>query len=317
MNIEVNKSNGAGMTDSLVSLVVPAYNAELYVEETIESILAQTYKNIELIVINDGSTDSTESVVSKYSEKCKVISQKNCGQAATINKGWQMSRGEFVGYLSADDTLESTAVEQLVAQFAIHKQAVFLYPDYFLMDEKSRRLRSVLAPDFDYRDVVLRGMCPVGPGALFRRVVLDGMGGWDPHLRQIPDYDFLLRVGLFGEVRRVSGFLAGFRVHDESQTFAASDERKTEEYKYVLNKYFERNDVPSDLYNERPRAEANARVLMARLHLRAGRLVAALRCLREAMGMNISSVFNLRSVRLLLNGLVGHYRHWLVMKIRG
>ncbi|WP_271411679.1 glycosyltransferase [Pseudomonas sp. Q1-7] len=317
MSIEVNKLNVASPTGPLVSLVVPAYNAELYVEETIESLLAQSYKNVEIIVINDGSTDATEYVLSKFSGKCVIINQDNCGQAASLNKGWQLSRGELVGYLSADDTLESTAVEQLVAQFAIHKRAIFLYPDYFLMDGSSRRLRSVVAPDFDYRDVVLMGICPVGPGALFKRVVLDSVGGWDPCLRQIPDYDFILRVGLFGEIRRVPGFLAGFRVHNESQTFAASDERKTEEYKYVLRKYFERNDVPWEIYSERPRAEANARILMARLHLRARRLAAALRCLREAMGLNVTSVFSFRSVRLLLNGLFGHYRHWLKMKIRG
>ncbi|UCP00016.1 glycosyltransferase [Metapseudomonas lalkuanensis] len=316
MNLEGKGMFGVGLANPLVSLVIPAYNAERYVAETIKSVLDQSYKNIEVIVINDGSTDSTESILSGFSDSCTIVSQKNVGQAATLNSGWQMSRGEFVGYLSADDTLEPTAVAQLVAAFAAHPNAVLLYPDYCLIDEKSRHLRDVVAPEFVYRDVVLKGECPVGPGALFRREVLSSTEGWDPLLRQIPDYDFLLRVGLFGEVRRVPGFLAGFRVHDDSQTFTVSDERKTDEYRYVLRKYFERTDIPAYLNHERSRAEANACVLMARLHLRAGRFVAALHCLEEAYGLSASSLLCRRSVRLLLSGLLGRYRYWLTIKFR-
>ncbi|MGF6694979.1 glycosyltransferase [Metapseudomonas resinovorans] len=316
MNFESNKFEFSDLSDPLVSLVVPAYNAELYLAETIESILAQSYENIELIVINDGSTDGTQSIMSAYADRCKVVSHENCGQAATLNVGWQISSGVILGYLSADDKLEPTAVECLVSALKRSKSALLVYPDYRLIDEQSRHIRDVIAPEFDHRDVVLQGACPVGPGALFRRELLSCAGGWDVSLRQIPDYDFLLRVGLFGEVVKVSGVLACFRVHGGSQTFAPSDERKTDEYRYVLKKFFDRSDIPDYLRAARPEAEANASVLMARLHLRAGRYLAALRCLKNSIELSASSVFSVQTLRLLLNGLFGRYRHWLMMKIK-
>lgn len=294
-----------------VSLVVPVYNAENYVAEAIESILAQTYSNVELIVIDDGSSDGSLEILHTYADRCTVISQENRGQSAALNAGWQASTGEILGYLSADDKLESNAVECLVSVWRAHPEAVMIYPDYWLIDESSRAIRRVHAPAFDYTDVVLRGACPVGPGALFKRELLELTGGWDCKLRQIPDYDFLLRVGLFGHVLRVREILASFRVHGGSQTFAASDEAKAREYLYVFEKYFSRDDVPAAFRSERSVAEANSLVLMARLHLRAGRFLRAFVCLRQAYGLVGVTVVSYRNCRLLINGFFGRIFHGL------
>ncbi|WP_171006494.1 glycosyltransferase [Pseudomonas sp. 2FG] len=292
-----------------VSLVVPVYNAEGYIAEAIDSILAQSYENIELIVIDDGSSDGSLKIINAYADRCTVISQENRGQSAALNAGWQISTGDMLGYLSADDKLESDAIECLVSAWRAQPEAVMVYPDYWLIDEYSRAFRLVEVPSFDYSDVVLRGVCPVGPGALFKRELLELTGGWDCQLRQIPDYDFLLRVGLFGNVLHVRKALAGFRVHGGSQTFAASDEAKAREYHYVLDKFFSRDDVPAVFRDKRPMAEANSLVLMARLHLRAGRYLRALGCLKQAYSLIGVAVLNYRSIRLLINGVFGRALH--------
>lgn len=294
-----------------VSLVVPVYNAEDYIAEAIESVLAQSYSDVELIVVDDGSSDGSFEIINAYANRCTVISQENRGQSAALNTGWQMSTGDILGYLSADDKLESRAVERLVSAWKVAPEAVMVYPDYWLIDESSRSIRCIRAPGFDYADVVLRGVCPVGPGALFKRGLLELTGGWDCRLRQVPDYDFLLRVGLFGDVLHVREALAGFRVHGGSQTFSASDEPKVREYQYVFDKYFSRDDVPAVFRGERPTAEANSLVLMARLHLRAGRFLRAFGCLKQAYGLLGSAVINYRNCRLLINGVFGRIFHAL------
>lgn len=294
-----------------VSLVVPVYNAEDYISEAIESVLAQTYNDVELIIVDDGSSDGSLEIINNYAERCTVISQENRGQAVALNVGWQISTGDILGYLSADDKLESSAVECLVSAWKAQPEAVMVYPDYWLIDESSRAIRNVEASAFDYADVVLRGDCPVGPGALFKRKLLELTGGWDRQLRQIPDYDFLLRVGLFGDVLHVRKTLAAFRVHGGSQTFAASDEAKAREYHYVLDKFFSRDDIPTVFRDVRPTAEANALVLMARLHLRAGRFLMALGCLKQSYRLVGRAVLSYRNFRLLINGVFGRVLHGL------
>ena len=82
----------------LVSIVIPAYNSMPYLEEAIESVLSQDYPKIELIVLNDGSTDNTREFLEKYKGKFYYDSHTNMGQAATLNKGWKLIRGDIIGY---------------------------------------------------------------------------------------------------------------------------------------------------------------------------------------------------------------------------
>jgi glycosyltransferase involved in cell wall biosynthesis len=87
----------------LVSIVVPAYNHADYLKECIESILAQDYPRVELIVLNDGSTDMTPAILLAYGDRFRWENQANMGQSATLNKGWAMASGDILAYLSADD----------------------------------------------------------------------------------------------------------------------------------------------------------------------------------------------------------------------
>src|ERR687886_65993 len=98
----------------LVSIVVPAYNHADYLAEAIESILAQDYPNIELLVLDDGSIDNTREVLERYAGQFYWETHKNMGEAATLNKGWRMSKGEILGRLSADDLLSQDAVSASV-----------------------------------------------------------------------------------------------------------------------------------------------------------------------------------------------------------
>ena len=99
--------------EPLVSILIPAYNVEEWISDTIESALAQTWGNIEIIIIDDGSKDNTLAVAKKYeSSKVKVISQSNQGQSATENRAFRESQGDFIEYLDADDLLSPDKIER-------------------------------------------------------------------------------------------------------------------------------------------------------------------------------------------------------------
>lgn len=103
--------------DPIVSIVVPAYNVEKYMERCIRSVLAQTYDAFELIIVNDGSTDATEAICTSFAkdERIKLISKQNAGVSAARNTGLQHCRGKYIVFLDADDTLDRAACEKLVA----------------------------------------------------------------------------------------------------------------------------------------------------------------------------------------------------------
>ena len=102
------------MTSELVSIVIPVYNSEKYLEECLNSVLDQTYENIEIIVVDDGSTDSSYDILKKYSDKIVVLSQKNSGLASALNLGISKMNGTWLKWFSPDDVMFSNTIEDLV-----------------------------------------------------------------------------------------------------------------------------------------------------------------------------------------------------------
>jgi glycosyltransferase involved in cell wall biosynthesis len=286
----------------LVSIVIPAYNHALYLAEAIDSVLGQGYPDVELLVLDDGSDDATVDVLERYTGRCFWDTHPNMGQAATLNKGWAKARGPLLGYLSADDALLPGAVGTLVARLAADPGAVLAYPDYELIDRRSRPLRRVRAPDFDYREMVVRFACPPGPGALFRRSALEAAGPWDPRLRMAPDYDFWLRLGLHGHFARVPEVLARLRVHDGSLSFAADSEPASEEYVAITTAYYRSEAVPAALRPARRQALSNAYLVAARSHLKSDRYARGLACAWRALALHPGNLTP-RTFKLLATGL--------------
>jgi glycosyltransferase involved in cell wall biosynthesis len=111
----------------LVSVVIPAYNYAQYVAETIDSVIAQTYPAIDIIVIDDGSTDDTAAVVAAYSDKVRYIYQHNAGLSAARNTGTNHARGQYIVYLDADDKLQPTFIAETYAALQADPTAAFAY----------------------------------------------------------------------------------------------------------------------------------------------------------------------------------------------
>ena len=302
--------------EATVSIVVPAYNHGRYVAETIESVLAQDYPHIELIVIDDGSTDETASVLKRFENSATVVSQANAGQAATINRGWSQSRGEVVSYLSADDRLEPTAVSTAVAALRAHPDAVMVYGDYELIDPSSRFVRRVTAPDFDYTRMVRSIECAPGPGVFLRRWATEQVEGWNAGLRYAPDFDYWLRLALLGTFVRIPYVLAGLRVHPGSTSYAVASPERAEEMVSIMEAYFARPDLPPAAHAVHNESLSSAHLWSARAHIRASRFNAAARSIRRATLLSPTTAMSLRTARLIVNGIVNRGGHKLLWHLR-
>lgn len=308
------------MNAPTVSIVIPAYNHADYLAQAIESVLSQDYSPIELIALDDGSTDRTPEVLAHYTGRLHWQTQSNAGQAYTLNRGWTMARGEILGYLSADDLLLPGCVSAAVELLRASPETVLAYCDFDLIDPHSRVIRTVRAREFDYREMVVNLTCAPGPGAFFRRVAFQRAGGWDPALRQMPDYEYWLRLGLAGAFKRIPRPLAAFRVHEGSATFAAPPPEQAEEPVRILRKYFALAEVPAAIRQHQAQAISNALLVSAQLHLRAGRYRAASGCVRCAAGLYPGNLLRPRVVRQLANGLfnrLGHRLLWSLKRTHG
>jgi glycosyltransferase involved in cell wall biosynthesis len=300
----------------MVSIVVPAHNLGRYLGEAIQSVLNQDYPNIELIVLDDGSTDNTRSVLEKYAGQIHAESQPNMGQVNTLNKGWRMSKGDILGFISADDALLPGAVGKAVACLEASPDAVLTYCDFNLIDADSRPVRRIRTPEFNYDEMLVDVICPPGPGAFFRRSAFEAVGLWDSSLKIMLDYEYWLRLGLRGRFIRIPEVLALYRVHDVSQTFAGFDESRAQEPVSVVSRAFEMQGLPKRLLRRKREALSNANLVSAQLNLRAGRVRAGFLRLRDAFFLYPWNLFTRRSARRLLNVLFNRLGHKTLHRLR-
>lgn len=303
-------------TAPLVSIVIPAYNHAGYLARAIDSVLAQTYPNVELIVLDDGSTDSTRAVLESYAGKFMWESQQNMGQAATLNKGWQLATGTLLGYLSADDYLREDAIARSVAALTADSSAVVSYCDFDLVDPLGRVVRRVQAAEFSLAAMLTRFECPPGPGAVFRRGAFETAGGWNPALKRMPDFDFWLKLARLGNFTHIREPLAAWRVHEGSQSFAAINPERATEPITIIESFFAAPRLAPDVLRMFALSHAQAHLVSAQLHARSGRYVAALRTFQRACSLAPSVLLRATTWRLVFNALFNQIAHKLLWTTR-
>lgn len=266
----------------LVSIVTPTYNQAEFLAETIESVLAQDYPNIEYVVINDGSTDHTEEVLRRYGDRLKWTTQCNIGQSETLNKGWRVSAGKYLGYLSSDDLLYPTAISELVKVLENDLNIVCAYPNSNLIDERSVVVKESVCRAFDLEELIVCQECHIGPGAIFRSDAFRKVGGWRADLRLAPDREFWMRLAGHGSFYFEENILAGYRIHPSSISYKDVSEAVTKEYLKVLDDYFSSGRVLVNIERRREEAYGRAKFIVARNLLRSGNACRGVKMYREA-----------------------------------
>jgi len=288
----------------LVSIITPVYNQAEYLATTMDSVLAQDYAALEYIVIDDGSSDDSLAVAQRLAAanpgRVTVLTQANAGQAAALNHGWALAQGEILAYLSSDDRLCPGAVTAMVKAMQTSSNAPVAYCDFWLIDAKGRRLREVKTEDFDAERLAVDLVCQPGPGAFFRRSLFDQIGGWNPALRQVPDFEFWLRAVNQGDFVRVPRSLAEYRIHEGSASFRVMPVARAEEIIGVVSGFWAARSAQGG----RAHSMAKALSIAAKNHAQAGRVFTALRRFAQALVQRPALALELTMWRQLLAGFL-------------
>jgi len=250
-----------------VTLVVPVYNrAGPLLAQALDSLLTQDYPNLDVLAIDDGSTDGTADALAEYSERhparFRWTGQENRGQAATLNRGFEMADGSLLGYLSSDDVLLPGAISRLVGALARRGDAVLAYPAYRVIDEGGDVVDTISPPEYSRVESVRLQDTIVGPGALFRADVLRRAGPLRTDLRYLADKELWLRLSRVGPFVRVPEPLACWRRHGGALTVAEQGREMAEERLRILDEVFADQPEP-ELKAIRDQAYRNALVLSA------------------------------------------------------
>ncbi|NJO78993.1 MAG: glycosyltransferase [Cyanobacteria bacterium RM1_2_2] len=184
-----------------VSVIIPSYNCEPYLAEAIDSVLAQTYQNFEIIVIDDGSTDCTAELLQTYGSQIRAIHQPNQGVALARNHGIQQAQGEWIAFLDADDVFLPDKLAAQMALASADSRLGIIHSGWHRVDAQGNRLLTV-EPWRQVPELNLESWLrwkPVLPSAmLFRRQWLEQAGGFDPRFPPAEDTELVLRLALMG-----------------------------------------------------------------------------------------------------------------------
>ncbi len=202
----------------LVSIVLPTYNGARYVVEAIESCLGQTYRNLELIVVDDGSTDGTVGTVRRYLESDRRLRllqhERNRKLPAALNTGFAKAAGSYLTWIADDNTFRPEAIEEMLAYLEAHADVDVVYTDCTFTDTEGKPYHRMDAGEPD-RLWSTDFNC-VGPCFLYRRRVQDALGGYAEDMFWVEDYDFWLRASLSFRLRPYHKDLFYYRRHEGS-----------------------------------------------------------------------------------------------------
>ena len=202
-----------------VSVVVPSYNHAPFVETTLRSIMKQTLVPAELVVIDDGSSDDSPRIIARVlsdcSFPCELIARGNRGLCATLNEGFERTRGKYFAYLGSDDLWLPEFLQERVRLLEARPRTVLAYGHAFFIDEQNRIIDATADwahyVDGDVREMLLQTTAPMSPTVVYRRAVLE-KHHWNKDSK-LEDYDLYLRLSAEGEFAFDSRILSAWRRH--------------------------------------------------------------------------------------------------------
>ena len=200
-----------------VTVIVPIYNADLFLKQSIESILAQTYSDFELLAINDGSTDTSGKTLESFSdERLKIINNdRNLGLIYTLNRGIKEAKGKYIARMDADDIANPERLALQVSFLEKHSEVALLGGGADLIDENGTSFMP-MSPPCLHKEIIEKiflGSCFIHPSVMFRTNVVRKLGGYRAEALHAEDYDLWLRIIQYHEVANLAEKLIQYRVH--------------------------------------------------------------------------------------------------------
>ena len=208
------------MIKPLVSVIIPTYNRAQYICNAIDSVLAQTYRNIEVIVVDDGSTDDTRCILSRYGPNIRYVFQNNAGPSAARNNGITKARGRLIAFLDSDDIWLPEKLERQVQLIADSRDIGLVNCGYYAIDAsgkittgptimKNYKNKKLFLKEFMVHNILCAGVS----GSLIKRDCFDKLGLFNEDLWAGEDWDMWLRIAKHYDVKFVEEPLIKYRLH--------------------------------------------------------------------------------------------------------
>jgi glycosyltransferase involved in cell wall biosynthesis len=205
------------MSRPLVSIIIPSYNQGKFIRETIDSVLEQDYRPIELLVIDGASKDETVDVLRSYGPEVQWWSEPDKGVVDAVNKGLARATGSILAIQSSDDTYLPGAISAAVEALENDSLLALVYGDVEYIDAASKPFGRTHLQPFDLAAYVAKLTFIPQPAAFFTKEAADRAGSWKPEISYAADAEFYLRIASMGGVRKLDALLARYRYHDEQR----------------------------------------------------------------------------------------------------
>lgn len=271
------------MTTPRISVLLPTYNRANYLAETISSVLAQTFDDFELVIVDDGSTDSTRALVESYTDpRIRYIYRSNRGVSAALNTAWRAAQGEYVAMIGSDDVWLPGQIETLLRLIAPNPSLGLVYARAQAMNVQGELQPQILGSDMKFPNdplaSLLYGDCICGLACLIRRSILEQVGGFDESLIANEDWDLWIRMAEITRFAYHNEILARYRMHATSLTG-----KRSVHYRRVV---LDRVRLIQDYY-ARPNLSASARsvqsLALRNVYMNVGIRFLAIGAVREAV----------------------------------
>ncbi|WP_284450644.1 glycosyltransferase family 2 protein [Methylophaga thalassica] len=241
-------------TDSpLISVILPVYNAEKYVELAIFSILGQTYTNFELVIIDDGSTDDSKKIITRMANsdnRIRLISRPNKGLIKTLNEAIDVSRGDYIARMDADDICLPDRLENQITFLSEHPGNVVVGTLSTLIDSDGDEIgpfgKWVKHDEIDSAHLSGHGGAIIHPSVMIRTDALRCVGGYREEFKSAEDIDLWLRLAELGKVTNIDKRLILYRQHMDSIGHRHRSEQVTNTRKAILDAYKRRRLQPDE-----------------------------------------------------------------------
>jgi glycosyltransferase involved in cell wall biosynthesis len=263
----------AGEASPKISVIIPVFNGANYLREAIDSVLSQTYKNFEVIVVDDGSVDETWEIIQSYGPQLKGIHKANGGVASALNCGIQQATGKYIAWLSHDDLFLPNKLEHQMTFLQQFPQIKACYTDYYVIDTEGNIIAEIETPWYP-REQAIRmlfvGGYVNGSTMVIERSCFDQVGLFSEKLRYTQDTEMWLRLSLQFEIGRVPEKLGKQRYHRAQGSRSIKIHRAESETMY--RQVFEKLGI-GGLFTELVKS-ANDPQMIARAYIRLGDVMA-------------------------------------------
>jgi glycosyltransferase involved in cell wall biosynthesis len=262
-----------------VSIIIPTHNRERYLSESIASVLSQTLRELELIVVDDGSTDSTAAVVAANGDdRVRYFPRAHAGLSVSLNFGISQARGEYIGRLDSDDLLLPEALATLVAALDANRGVGVVWARARFMNRDGRDLQRTKGGPEHFPGDLLRSLlyddCTTCQAILVRAACFDRVGLYDETLEYSEDWDIAIRLARHFTFQFIDRIVARVREHEDSMTGKHAPQRATflRTRTGPLDKLFSDPYLPAAIVAMQPTAYANVHIFCGRMWLSTGNL---------------------------------------------